>query len=138
MPPSSLTGFEEIPHTADWSLRVWAPTLEELLVTAAEGMYALMGISTEPGESLPRQIVVSGVDAECVLVAFLNELLFLCENEGLAFNRFNLHRKGFEVCADLQGTKITTRQKEIKAATFNGLQVRPTPFGLEALIVFDV
>ena len=31
-------GFEEIRHTADWALRVWASNLSELLTEAARGM----------------------------------------------------------------------------------------------------
>ena len=36
-------GFEEITHTADWALRVWADDLEGLFAEAARGMYALSG-----------------------------------------------------------------------------------------------
>ena len=36
-------GFLEVSHTADRSLRVWAPTMDELFSQAARGMYQLMG-----------------------------------------------------------------------------------------------
>jgi len=37
MNEKSLSGFEEIRHTADWALRVWAPDLSTLFTQAAQG-----------------------------------------------------------------------------------------------------
>ena len=36
-------GYEEISHTADWALRVWADDLAGLLVESAQGMNWLSG-----------------------------------------------------------------------------------------------
>src|SRR5512145_2314851 len=45
-----IMGFEEIAHTADWSVRVWAPDLPSLFGEAARAMNSLAGtvIDTNP------------------------------------------------------------------------------------------
>jgi SHS2 domain-containing protein len=47
-------GYEEIPHTADWSIRVWAEDMPGLLAESARGMNWLAGVKL--AES-PRQVL---------------------------------------------------------------------------------
>ena len=39
------SGFLELPHTADWAVRVWAADLPALFAAAANGMNSLAGVS---------------------------------------------------------------------------------------------
>lgn len=41
---STRNGFEEVPHTADWSMKVWAEDLPALFVAAAQGMNSMTGM----------------------------------------------------------------------------------------------
>ena len=84
--------FEEISHTADWSIRVWAEDLAGLLTESARGMYALANAepSKTEGPRVRRELLLEGVDAESLLVAFLEELLYLSESEGLIFDQFDI------------------------------------------------
>ena len=43
-------GFQEIEHTADWALQVWAPDLPILFTLAAEGMNSLAEVKLAEGE----------------------------------------------------------------------------------------
>jgi SHS2 domain-containing protein len=131
-------GYEEIEHTADWALRVWADDLPGLLSEALRGMYYLSGTATLPGPRLSRTIEVRAGDAESLLVGFLQEALFLGEEQGLAFDTVHFERDGSSLRAVLLGSGIESQKKEIKAVTFHNLSVQATPAGLEATIVFDV
>ena len=138
MPEKALSGFEEIEHTADWALRVWAPDLAGLLEEAARGMYALSGIRLEVGAREMRSLKVESTDAEGLLVNFLSELLHLAEKEKLAFDTFELTVSESVVAARLEGAPIVEQKKEIKAVTYHNLSVRAGSQGLSAEIVFDV
>lgn len=131
-------GFREVEHTADWELQVWAPNLASLLEQAARGMYTLARARLKDG---PRQAVslqVSGLDAESLLVAFLAELLYISEQNGLGFDQFQLELSGYELRAELQGAPLASLGKEIKAVTYHNLAIHQTAPGLAVNIVFDV
>ncbi|MCL5428824.1 MAG: archease [Chloroflexi bacterium] len=131
-------GFEEIEHTADWSLHVWAPDLAGLLEQAAKGMADLSGIKTKDEERVNRTIKVESTDAEGLLVNFLSELLHLMDEEGLVFDSFDLLVAENVVKATMEGSPIAERKKEIKAVTYHNLKIEKKSNRLEAEIVFDV
>src|SRR5512146_725176 len=96
--------FEEIQHTADWSLHVWATDLPGLFAEAARGMNALAGARLAAGPELARQIHLAAPDAESLLVTFLSELLFIGEAEKLAFNKFEIQIGSGQLDAHMSGT----------------------------------
>jgi SHS2 domain-containing protein len=140
----SETGHRELEHTADWALEVWAPDLRELLEEAARGMYDLMGVELE-AQTAEAKICfsVDGIDREDLLVTFLSELLFYSEIRHMAFDAFELELDDDDaapsVSAALEGRPIETLDKEIKAVTYHGLEVREREDGgLSARVTFDV
>jgi SHS2 domain-containing protein len=133
-----LAGFRELEHTADWELEAWAPDLPALLEQSARGMYALAGARLQAGPRLDRRLDLPMKDPESLLVTFLAELLFLEEQDGLAFDAFNLHIEGELLHASLRGAQLVSIDKEIKAVTYHNLAIQKTPRGLEVKIVFDV
>ena len=141
-----MSPYLEIEHTADWALRVWAPTLAELFVDAARGMYALLGVSpdaqVDPAarvDDVHRRLELSGSDSEMLLVAWLQELLYYDESEGLVFGRFEIEAlTSTRLVATLIGRLAAQPARVIKAVTYHNLAIRPTADGLEATLVFDV
>jgi SHS2 domain-containing protein len=131
-------GYQEVEHTADWQLEVWAPDLPLLFEQAALGMYALSDTRLEPEARLTREIELQGQDPESLLVSFLTELLYLGESQGLGFDGFDLQINGAYLFAQVEGAPIQTQSKEIKAVTYHNLEIRETSRGLEVSIVFDV
>lgn len=132
------SGFKEIEHTADWALEVWAPDLSSLFTQAAKGMYWLMDVDLAPENRVERVIELEGTDSEDLLVAFLSELLYFGENEGLAFDRYDVTVDGDSLRAHCQGAPVLRQSKEIKAVTYHNLKIRQTPEGCQVVIVFDV
>lgn len=132
------TGFEEIEHTADWALHVWAPDMTTLLETAARGMNHLSDIKLARKRMMVCDIALEGIDREGLLVNFLNELLYFGEVDNTGFDHFEIHLDGLKLTAAVSGAEILSRKKEIKAVTYHNLHVQETERGLEAEIVFDV
>jgi len=137
-----LAGYEEVPHTADWALRVWAPDLPSLFQQAAAGMYALAGVVLAADAHLERDLTFTASDAETLLVAFLSELLYVAEQERLAFDHLTLTivagPQEYVLQAHLRGAAIRSLAKMIKAVTFHNLKIRSLEQGLETEIIFDV
>jgi len=132
-------GFEEIPHTADRSVRVWAQDLPSLLAESARAMNALAGTVTDPGPRLERAFASEGPDIESLLVAFLSELVYYQEQDhGLAFDTFDVRMSDQQLSVTMEGSQITSVDKAIKAVTYHNLKIEETSRGYEVVIVFDV
>jgi len=134
--------YEELQHTADWCLRVWAADLPSLFVEAAKGMNALSGAQPAPGPLTHRTLNLSAPDAESLLVTFLSELVYAAEQERLTFTHFQVGMfegsDSLAVKIEMDGAPLASINKTIKAVTYHNLQVRQTERGVEVEIVFDV
>jgi SHS2 domain-containing protein len=132
------TGYKEIDHTADWALQVWAPDFEQLVETAARGMYSLMGILLSPDPCCEVFFQVQADDLEGLLVKFLSELLYYIENRKVGFDTFQLILTPGCLDANLIGKWVIEQRKEIKAVTYHNLVVQNAADGWGTVIVFDV
>lgn len=132
-------GFEEIEHTADVALRVWADSFDQLLACAARGMLSLAGVAPQSTDGGWRSIDLHAADAETLLVAWLEEVLFALEAEHVAFSAVDV-----QIVEDLHLTgRVLTAPanrptKPIKAITFHDLSIEQTESGMETTLVFDV
>ncbi len=132
-------GFREHAHTADWELEVWAPDLPALLEQGAYGMYAISGVQLVRGVIQTRKITLHAADAESLLVQFLSELLWLEQDQNLAFDRISVTvDDDYNLNAHMHGCTIAKMDKEIKAVTYHNLAVQACATGLRVNIVFDV
>jgi SHS2 domain-containing protein len=131
-------GFIEIDHKADWAVKVWAADFIGLLTESARAMSILTGVHLKSEPRVSRQINLTGADHESLLVAFLSELIFLDEQEGLGFDTFDLIVNDYNLAGIIKGAEIASQIKEIKAVTYHNLVIRETNGRVEATIVFDV
>ncbi len=131
-------GFQEIPHTADWALKVWAEDLPSLFAEAAEGMNALSGLELAPAPRIERTFQHEAADDETLLVSFLSELIYAREQDNLGFDAFHIDLQPGQIIAKMQGAALTSVEKPIKAVTFHNLRIIRTDRGCETEIVFDV
>ena len=131
-------GFKEIPHTADWSIRVWAEDLPGLLAESARGMNWLAGAELAESPQERRTYEIEGPDGESMLVSFLTELVYYAEQENLGFDDFDIRIKNGRLKAEMGGAPLKSLDKAIKAVTWHNLKIIETARGLEVEIVFDV
>ncbi len=131
-------GFEELPHTADWAMRVWAEDLPSLFAEAAQGMNALSGLVLSPAPRFSRTFQHEAQDDETLLVAFLSELIYAQEQDNLGFDTFHVELKPGNLKVDMGGAPVASVEKPIKAVTFHNLKITCSDEGCETEIVFDV
>ena len=132
--------FEELEHTADVALKVYGRDLAELFVNAARGMLHLM-LGSEPSSppQVKHEITLEDIDTETLLVDWLSQLLYYQETEGVLFTDFSVEEiTETTLKATVAGTNSLKPKKMIKAVTFHNLEVKRTPQGYEAVVVFDV
>jgi SHS2 domain-containing protein len=135
------SGYREIEHTADWQLEVWGSGLSELFSQAAQGMLSLANVTLDTTHPAERSLDLTADDLESLLVAFLSELLYFGEEQGLAFDQFSINiqpGRPARLQAELQGGKILGQSKEIKAVTYHNLEILQTEGLFRVRIVFDV
>ncbi|MEE9513614.1 MAG: archease [Anaerolineales bacterium] len=131
--------YEEIEHTADWALRVHGQNLSELFRNAAFGMFSLLDIEPVPGNTECRFFELKAEDTETLLVSWLEELLYPLEVENATVVDFQVEvLEKAQLKAMIELKKIASIKKEIKAVTFNELDIRTVDSGYETIIVFDV
>ena len=134
-----MSPYQEIEHTADWALRVWAPTREALFVDAAEGMYALAGAQPAAASAERLGVELHGEDYESLLAAWLQEWLYYTEMRQLVFDGFEIQRlTPREVRGSANGRPAAHLDKLIKAVTYHNLRIEAKDGGYDVTVVFDV
>jgi len=143
MSTGEAAGFEIFAITADKGIRAWGRDLTEVFVNAARGMWSLM---VEPGTARADRMLsvrVEANDREALLVAWLNELLYLHEVEEFVAAKFTItHFSDTALEAEVWGERVDRARHHlvghVKAATYHMLRIQPTQGGWEAQTVVDV
>jgi SHS2 domain-containing protein len=135
----NTSSYNEVEHTADLSLHIQADDLAGLFLRAVTAMLKLMGMSTDKMGGSHRTIEVEGIDREDLLVAWLEEFLYLIERHEVGFGKIEIEAiSDTKLTANAEEIPGMIPSKEIKAVTYHGLDIQETERGLEVTIVFDV
>ncbi len=139
-PEGEAAGFEEIDHTADAALRLWAPDFETLLVQAARGAAWIMTGKVLSGPfPVQKRLALEAFDRESLLVAWLGELAYSAEVDRELFFSFKFDRvTDSRLIAAAEGLQVPVLKTVIKAVTYHDLAIVETERGLEATVVLDV
>jgi SHS2 domain-containing protein len=131
--------WSELPHTADWAIRVTGDSQRQLFARAAAAMFAMQEADSSQPIALARKVNLMAEDAPELLVSWLNRLLLGQELDGALYTRFEIHEispVGLRGVA--YGYRGAPAHTEIKAVTFYDLDVRETADGWAATVTFDV
>jgi len=74
-------GFEILEHTADIGIVARGKNLAEVFAQAAKGMFSLITDLNTVEERVERRVKVEAPDIESLLVAWLNELVYLFDTK---------------------------------------------------------
>ena len=135
--------YEVFEHTADVGLHAYGSTLPELFIHAAQGMESLMVPLEQVRLQVSREITAEGHDVVSLLIAWLNELIFLFDTEYLIFPEFEIdsltgtHLKGRASGEPYDGQRHDL-SSAIKAVTWHEAAVEQTAEGYKARIIFDI
>jgi SHS2 domain-containing protein len=136
-------GFEIFPLTADKGIRAWGRDLAGVFVNAARGLWSLM---VEPGSVRSERMLpveVEAADRETLLVAWLNEMLYVYETREFVMADCLIRTQtDTALTAELWGEPLDRARHpmvgHVKAVTYHLLQLRPTAEGWEGQVVVDV
>lgn len=132
--------YKIIEHTADIGLWAEGKDLPELFSAAMSGMMEIMSPGSVSSFETSRQVTMESSDRTALLVDFLNEILFLSENNAEFYERIVFFEMGSTYLrAEIFGRKVNIFHKNIKAATYHGAEIKKNESGnLETEIIFDI
>ena len=138
-----MRAFETFEHTADIGLVARGQTLAELFANAADGLTDLIVDRDGLRDATQVTVSVSAADREGLLVAWLNELLYLLDAQRLVPRRTEITAlDATSLTAHLSGDTIDpgrhTVRRMIKAATYHGLSLRQVDGVWEARVILDL
>ena len=134
--------FKVLSHTADIGIIAYGKDMKEAFGNAAKGMFSLITELDEIREIEYRDIEVSAPDMESLLVAWLNELIYLFDVDNILFKKFDISRlTETELKARAYGEKVDTSRHNlklgIKAATYHMLKVENGKTNM-VQVIFDI
>ena len=140
---ASESFYRIIEHTADIGIEVEASDRAGIFARSGQAMFDLMLGLRSIGKTLRKPIQVGGDSTEELLVAWLNELLYVYAVERIVFSDFSDTRLGKrEFSATGLGEEFDPGKHspamEIKAATYHGMSVVHDGGRWKATIIFDV
>lgn len=132
--------------TSDVAFEARGDTLEELFAACAE---ALLAATVENPEAVQprtvRTIELEEPEADLLLLAFLNELIYLRDAEGLLLRPREIRIEtgsAARLRAVLEGERLDRARHrpgtEVKAATAHELRIEPGPDGFRTRVTLDV
>jgi len=135
--------YEVFEHTADLGLRVRGATFAELLADAGRGLFSMVVEDIAAVQPImAREFTISGTDRTYLLFDWLNELLYVCDTERLAFSQFAVQVKADGLSAVARGEPFDPVRHhlthEIKAITYHALKVEETSTGWLAEVIVDI
>lgn len=133
--------FEELEHTADVRIRVRAATLETLFSEAARALMMVMYGKVQNG-TMTRHIETDAPDLESLVQAFLSEVLFVSEVEGMVVAGADVRISGTHLVADLSGEPFSRDRhlggREVKGIAMYGLSIVHDHDSYTLEVIFDV
>ncbi len=134
--------YEIVDHTADIAIVARGTNVGEAFASAGR---ALLNLVTDPdgvAEVEQRRIELSADDLEDLLVAWLNELIYLFDAENLLLGGFDVRLAGdSRLVATVRGERVDKTRHQIKlgvkAATHHMLEIDHGD-GVRLQVLFDI
>jgi len=135
-------GFTIIEHTADVGIIARGASLSQTFTNAARALFSIITELDSVAEVLHRDTELAAPDRESLLVAWLNELIYLFDTENVLFRRFEITElNNTRLKARSYGEKVDKSKHElktgVKAATYHMLRIDKGN-GYQAQVLFDI
>jgi SHS2 domain-containing protein len=128
--------YEWRSHTAEIELRVLAPTNEDVFADAVDAFGRYVELERD-GEPARHELDLEAPDRGALLVALLEELIFLADTEQFVPDTTELRVERDRLVGVVEGRR-TRIDPIMKAATYHGLQFERNGDLWDARVVFDV
>lgn len=135
--------FEVFDHTADIGIFVYGEDLKTLFRNAAEAFFNIITDLENVKVAIWKRIEFEKEDLECLMVDWLNELLFYYDVEGLLFKEFRIEMVGEDGLKAMAGGEkfvegIHMIKTQVKAVTYHQIEVQKKNSFWRARIIFDL
>ena len=136
-------GYEYFDVEADVGVRAWGRDRPEAFAEAARGVLALGVAAADVEERETRDVRAQAPTVEDLLVAWINECVYVHEIEGFAVRRVSVHRlDGGVVHGVLYGEPLEPARHQlgtvVKGVTHHRVSVTDTTTGCEVSVIVDV
>lgn len=134
--------FEVIDHTADIGIAAYGKDLKEAFANAAYALFSLMVDLEGVDEASCHDVKVTAEDQAELLVAWLNELIYIFEVENVLFKRFEVGElTETRLRVTCYGETIDPERHKmkvgVKAATYHMLKIDKGD-GFRVQVLFDI
>ncbi|MDP2045339.1 MAG: archease [Deltaproteobacteria bacterium] len=135
--------YRQLPHTADLAWHLWGASLPELFENAGRALSATLTDRRYLRRRATREVSLTSIDREALLVDWLNHLLYLFDVDGFLGRDFQVesltpeHLKA-RVTGESFDPARHPERTAVKAATFHQLSIVPVKDGWEATVVLDL
>jgi SHS2 domain-containing protein len=135
--------YHLIDHTADFGIHVSGTNSKDLFANAAQALFdVITDIDSLTGQD-SCHLEVSGEDWSDLMVNWLREILYLWNGKERLVKSVNItalsaNKLSAKVVFDPYDPDRHTVITEIKAVTYHQIQVKRTPSGWSARIIFDI
>lgn len=121
--------FEILEHTADIGIMACGQDLKETFANTARGMFSIITDLKRVRAESKREVTVEAADTGSLLVAWLNELIFLFDTQSFLGKKFEVTElDGQHLKASVFGEKADRKRhrikRGIKATTYHQLEIR--------------
>lgn len=132
--------YEVLPHTADLRIRARGRTLEELFSNSLRGMNAMLQPDVPVGGApVEWQVRLAAPDTAALLVDFLAAALSQSHINGELYTDVEFDELSETLLrATLRGVNVPAFERDIKAVTYHGVEIKETDDGYEATVVYDI
>ncbi len=135
--------YKPIDHTADLGIEISGKDEQEVFENAGMAVHDLIADLRHVRPREVRKVAVEGRDRADLLVNFLREILFLYNGKHWLLKKVTIGKfsRG-KIEATLTGEPFDSARHglkhEIKAVTYHQAEVKETPQGWKARVIFDV
>ena len=141
--PGMVNRFRLLSHTADIGIEAWGSSRTVLFGEMARGLKNIIFGSSPIGSSLQRKVALKGDSDAELLVAWLNEIIFLFDTESLVPDSFKINQlDNGRLRATIHGEVFSpakhTIERQAKAATYHQLALEKNAGGWHARVYVDL
>lgn len=136
-------GYELLDHTGDLGIRVWAADVRGIFQEAARALFGIITDLDKVEVHVDIEVAVNGLGQEELLVAWLNELLYLYEVEDLLLCDFAITEidegsvKGMAMGEEFDEDRHDIKTS-IKAVTYHQVEIQEQDGCWQAQVIFDI
>ncbi|MEE8131463.1 MAG: archease [Candidatus Paceibacterota bacterium] len=151
--------YEILSHPAELRLRIYGKTIEELFINAVEAMAQILSTKTKnlklppsprlrragktKSQKLKTKIKIQSVDVNALLVDFLNEILAKSQINKTVYlvssiKHQALNKKEYQLEAELTSYPIKRFDEDIKAVTYQDVDIKLKANRWQTELVFDI